>query len=80
LDDVLDKAGFDITQTDNDGFVESVITQFGLRDFILNRFAGSSGDSKKRSSSLKERINELASRLQLGDIMIKYARKKAFAL
>lgn len=78
LDEVLHRTGFQTFKTDNDGFVESMITQIGLREFILNEFTKSSGKSKTNSSSLKEKINELASKLHLGDVMIKYARKKDF--
>jgi SAM-dependent methyltransferase len=77
LDDLLDRTGFDIIRTDNDGFVESMIFQFGLSEFIMRTFTKSSSNSRQRSSSLKQQINRMASRLQLGDIMIKYARKKS---
>jgi 2-polyprenyl-3-methyl-5-hydroxy-6-metoxy-1,4-benzoquinol methylase len=77
LDDLLDRTGFDIIRTENDGFVESMIFQFGLSDFIMNKFTQSSLNARQRSSSLKQKINKAASRLQLGDVMIKYARKKA---
>jgi 2-polyprenyl-3-methyl-5-hydroxy-6-metoxy-1,4-benzoquinol methylase len=77
LDGLLGRTGFEVFQTDNDGFVESMITQLGLREFALNSFNEISVDSRERSSSLKERINGIAGRLHLGDVMIKYARKKA---
>jgi 2-polyprenyl-3-methyl-5-hydroxy-6-metoxy-1,4-benzoquinol methylase len=76
LDNTLSEAGFETIHTNNDGFVESIITQLGLRKFTLDKFAQSSDDSKKLTSSLKEKINGFASKLQLGDVMIKYARKK----
>jgi 2-polyprenyl-3-methyl-5-hydroxy-6-metoxy-1,4-benzoquinol methylase len=76
LDELLNRTGFLTVYTENDGFVESTIAQLGLRDRVLNRFAQSSGKSKEKSSSLKEKINGFASKLTLGDVMIKYARKK----
>jgi len=75
LDDVLGRVGFDVFKTENDGFVESIVTQFGLRNFVLNQFSKGSSISKRKSSSLKEIINTSAGKLQLGDVMIKHARK-----
>lgn len=75
LDNLLRTTGFETFRTDNDGFMESIITQLGFRDVILNKFVQSSNNSKERGSSLKEKVNSVASKLSLGDVMIKYARK-----
>ncbi len=52
LDNTLSEAGFETIHTDNDGFVESIITQLGLRKITLDKFAQSSDDSKKLTSAL----------------------------
>jgi|APSaa5957512622_1039677.scaffolds.fasta_scaffold08918_5 2-polyprenyl-3-methyl-5-hydroxy-6-metoxy-1,4-benzoquinol methylase len=75
LDMLLKNTGFKTIKTEKDGFVESIITQLGLRSFILKKFSESEENIKNKSSSLKELINQSASYFGLGDVMIKTAVK-----
>jgi len=75
LDHLLTDTGFKTIHTEHDGFVEGIIAQLNLSDLVLNKFAESSKESKKATSSLKIKVNEFASNLHLGDVMIKYAVK-----
>jgi ubiquinone/menaquinone biosynthesis C-methylase UbiE len=77
LDDLLKRTGFETVQTYNDGFIESIIAQIGLRDYVLEKFAESPNNLKNKSSTLKEIVNQIASKLRLGDVMIKHAKKSS---
>lgn len=75
LNKLLEKTGFVSLRTEYDGFVESIVTQLGLQNWVLDRFIKSPDNAKKKASSLKEKINRFAGRIKLGDVMIKYAKK-----
>jgi len=79
LDYLLDQSGFEVFKTERTGFIEALITQFGLREKTLNKFSKGNYIFGIETGALKERINRFAAKLLLGDIVIKYARKKAQA-
>jgi len=75
LDNMLKITGFKTMQTTYDGFTEAVLAQLGFFDVVLNEFGRGSKKSKRITSLIKERVNNIAGRIKLGDVMIKYARK-----
>lgn len=75
LDKLLSETGFEIIKTEYDGFIESLTSQAGLKDLILNKFKKNDERKRKKYALLKEFLNSKMGELNLGDVMIKYAQK-----